>query len=346
LSRGLRGHASSVNTERQGVVRLAGSGELAGALPRLLGFHPRNSLVVVCLHGPRRQVGLVMRFDLVGTDGAGRLAEVVAGRVGSEQPEAVAIAVFGDHPPDGVALPQTEIVEALDAVALPPILDTLLVVEDRWWSYRCTSESCCGVDGNRVDLTSPGATALAAACVLAGHGVLPDRSAVAGSIAVSPAVAGSMGDLISQVRGDRGAGRSGDGESPIGALLDRLKTAAEDPQRKLAAADVADLAVRCHHIGSRDEVLLGAGSPECRNRLLRMMVEVVREVPPPHDAPVCTVLAWLAYSAGDGVLAGAALDRALSTDPSYSLARLLARALDQQVHPTVLEQVVRTCGVH
>jgi hypothetical protein len=334
-----------VSSERTAVVRLTGPGELASAVPRLLGFHPHNSVVAVCLHGSRRRVGLVMRFNLVGADDAGHLAEAIADRVRSERPEAVAIAVFGDRPPYGATLPHAEVVEALEAVLLPLILDTLLVVGDRWWSYRCTDEYCCGVDGNPVDTTSPGATAIAAACALAGQGVLADRAAVVDSIALLPAVDSSMRDLISEIRAHRRAGAPGAGQpSTISALIERMTATVVDPRRPLAQAEVAELAARCHDIGSRDELLLAAGSPERRNRMLRVMVEVVRDVPPPHDAPVCTVLAWLAYSAGDGVVARAALDRALGTDPGYSLARLLARALDQQVHPSVLEEVVRMCG--
>jgi hypothetical protein len=334
-----------VSSERTDAVRLTGPGELASALPRLLGFHPHNSVVAVCLHGSRRRVGLVMRFDLVGADDARPLAEAIADRVRSERPEAVAIAVFGDRLPRRSALPYVEIVEALETVPLPPILDTLLVVGDRWWSYYCTDEYCCGPGGNPVDPTSPGATAVAAACALAGQGVLADRAAVVDSIALSPTADSTMSDLISQLRARGGARSPGQAQaSSVGALIERMTATLDDPRRPLDAADVAELAARCHDIGSRDEVLLAGGSPERRSEMLRVMVEVVRDVPPPHDAPVCTVLGWLAYSAGDGVVARAALDRALRTDPGYSLARLLARALDQQVHPAVLEEVVRMCG--
>jgi hypothetical protein len=51
------------------------------------------------------------------------------------------------------------------------------------------------------------------------------------------------------------------------------------------------------------------------------------------DAPVCTLLAWIAYGAGDGARANVALDRALGTDPEYSLAVLLRQALDGGVTP-------------
>jgi hypothetical protein len=315
-----------------------------GALPRLLGFHPHNSLVVVCLHGPRCRIGLVMRFDLVGADGAGLLAQAVADRVGVEDPSAVAIAVFGQGSPDGPALPHVELVDALTTVGMPRVLDALLVVGDRWWSYHCVGDGCCGPDGNPVDLRSPETTAVAAACALAGQGVLADRAAVAASIALSTSTADEMSERIAAVRARGRAGPSDSERLTIAPLAERMARIGDDPRCTLAPVDVAELAGRCHSIVTRDQLLLVAQESDSRDRLLRLMVEVVRQVPPPHDAPVCTVLAWLAYAAGDGVLAGAALDRALGTDPGYSLAQLLARALDQQVHPAVLDEIVRMCG--
>jgi hypothetical protein len=67
-------------------------------------------------------------------------------------------------------------------------------------------------------------------------------------------------------------------------------------------------------------------------------------VPPPFDAPVCATLAWIAYAGGDGVVANIALDRALTTDPDYPLARLIGDALDRQVPPWILEEVMRSAA--
>ena len=46
------------------VVRLGGPPDIVGAMPSFIGFHPSESLVVMCLHGPRKRNGLTMRFDL------------------------------------------------------------------------------------------------------------------------------------------------------------------------------------------------------------------------------------------------------------------------------------------
>ena len=47
------------------VLRMRDPGELCAALPYLIGFHPRDSLVVVAFGGPSgRRVGLTQRVDL------------------------------------------------------------------------------------------------------------------------------------------------------------------------------------------------------------------------------------------------------------------------------------------
>jgi hypothetical protein len=44
-------------------VRLTDPSELIAAVPHLLGFHPRDSLVVISLD--RRRLGMTLRADLV-----------------------------------------------------------------------------------------------------------------------------------------------------------------------------------------------------------------------------------------------------------------------------------------
>src|SRR3712207_9173514 len=67
------------------VVRIGDSGELAAALPVLVGFRPRESLVLVALTGPdARRVGLTARVDIPPPEDARRLAEVLAARLAHE----------------------------------------------------------------------------------------------------------------------------------------------------------------------------------------------------------------------------------------------------------------------
>ena len=48
------------------VLKLTTSDDVLAAVPYLLGFHPRHSLVVIGLSGPRSRVGVTMRIDLDG----------------------------------------------------------------------------------------------------------------------------------------------------------------------------------------------------------------------------------------------------------------------------------------
>src|SRR5688500_13414321 len=82
-------------------VRLSDPGEVAAALPHLLGFRPRESLVVVSLRGGRtRRFGLAARVDLPPDE---HRAAVVVGLVRSlmtDRPAAVVVAVVSEAPDD------------------------------------------------------------------------------------------------------------------------------------------------------------------------------------------------------------------------------------------------------
>jgi len=45
-------------------IRLTGRRGLVAAVPALLGFHPRESVVLLCLRSPTRRIGPVIRVDL------------------------------------------------------------------------------------------------------------------------------------------------------------------------------------------------------------------------------------------------------------------------------------------
>ncbi|HKE65034.1 MAG TPA: DUF4192 domain-containing protein, partial [Micromonosporaceae bacterium] len=61
--------------------------------------------------------------------------------------------------------------------------------------------------------------------------------------------------------------------------------------------------------------------------------DVVRRVDPELAAGPATLLAYAAWRRGDGAIASIALDRAMDADPTYSLARLLADAIDHGIPP-------------
>jgi hypothetical protein len=62
---------------------------------------------------------------------------------------------------------------------------------------------------------------------------------------------------------------------------------------------------------------------------------VARRVVPPYEPPVLSLAGFAAWAYGDGASAWCAVDRALAADPGYSMAQLLADALDRCVPPDV-----------
>ena len=101
----------------------------------------------------------------------------------------------------------------------------------------------------------------------------------------------------------------------------------------------ARLSVSLHDVAVRDEVATWALTES--DAMLALASQVVRSVPPPDDAPACTLLAWVAYERGDGASVNVALDRALGSDPSYRLAGMLRAALDGGLPPSEIRRTMR-----
>lgn len=69
------------------------------------------------------------------------------------------------------------------------------------------------------------------------------------------------------------------------------------------------------------------------HRLLARLQWLARSVPDEHCAGLLTVLASVAWWMGEGSLARVAVERALSSAPDYTLARLLEQMIDHGVRP-------------
>jgi hypothetical protein len=75
--------------------------------------------------------------------------------------------------------------------------------------------------------------------------------------------------------------------------------------------------------------------------LLTLLLTLARQTVAPYDVPVCTLVALVAWVRGDGALANVALDRALTGDPSYSMAKLFRAGLDGQLPPSAVKEWLR-----
>ncbi|MGN6473937.1 MAG: DUF4192 domain-containing protein [Mycobacteriales bacterium] len=313
---------------------------MAIAIPMLLGYHPEESLVISCLCGSA--VGLTMRFDLAGLSDAEDFATELAERIELANAVVTFLAVFSRERPSSGLLPHAATVDDLYADPRLRIVEAVFVSARRWWSYLCPDPVCCPPAGRPLDDSSEVATSLTAAFALAGSSVLADRGALVDSI-------GFDSDLdVTAARRQLSAAKrhviAMDGAQRVAelhALVDTLGARFADPRAGATDEEVTSLAALLDDVSARDALLVQAVPPQRRETVLRVLRAAVRRVPPPRDAPVCTALAWFAYADGDGTTANIALDRALQSDPEYSLALLIEASLERQLPPTALVEVIK-----
>ncbi|MGY1792920.1 DUF4192 domain-containing protein [Geodermatophilus sp. SYSU D00525] len=350
------------------VIRLGDTGEVAAALPHLLGFHPAESIVLVGLRGPNgSRVGLTVRADLPPPAAARALAATLADKLLTDDPVAVLLAVVSDAPdvmaPDDrsalvlplgpgepvAELPHRDLVHelvlALDARDVP-VREALLVRSGRWWDYDCPYPCCEPGAGTPLPA---GASPLAAAAVAGGAVLAADRAALAARItppAGDPGAPAMAAACLAEGR-EHAARLRALGRDAVAAEAGAAITAALAecrPGPATAATRLADARVA--------RVLWGLTIPDVRDRALGLALgddaaaaevlwtECTRRAPVPLDGPPATLLAVSAWLRGDGAMANVALDRALAADPDARLPRLLADGLARCLPPARLRELI------
>ena len=338
-------------------VRISEPGEVAAALPFLLGFRPRESVVLVSLTGPSgSRVGLTVRADLPPPEDAAGAAALLIRSVRTDRPRGVLLAVVSEaadvpareagggsgSPPD---LPHRTLVREVVALAGKrlPVRTALLVRDGRWWSYDCPDPCCAPGAGTPLP---GGVTTLAAASVATGTVVEGDRSDLVRRITApdgtrGPAMAAVCGVVAAEcVARAATAGAdvvAAESWAAITAAVARYRPGA--PTAPSTDREVARLVCGLRDRDLRDRALqLAVGDDAPAAEIL--WTECTRRAPAPLDAAPATLLAVSAWLRGDGAMANVALARALESDPSYTLARLLAQALARCVPPAELRTMI------
>ncbi|MBV9450493.1 MAG: DUF4192 domain-containing protein [Streptosporangiaceae bacterium] len=323
-------------------------------VPYLLGFMPQSSLVVVGTEPPDGTVKVTLRYDLPDPADPGQAAEIAGHAlavIGSQHLTAVLAVGYGPEP---LVQPLAQAFRdaIADAAAGGPgqssteleLIDFLRVTDGRYWSYTCTNQACCPPDGTPFDVADR-----AEAAVMAGAGrqVLADRGELAASIAPLGGVAAE-----SMRQATRRA------ERHLTQLLGRVgKSARLGAARQLIAAEglvavadliaayraggkyasdyqVAWLTVALKDIRVRDDAWARM-DPRYPQAHLRLWTDVVRRAQPGHVAAPASLLAFVAWQAGNGALANVALDRALANDGGYSMALLLRQVISAGAPPSM-----------
>ena len=331
-------------------LRLRTPADLLAAVPYMLGFHPADSVVVLGLR--RGALVFELRGDLPSDGHVDEFADYYARLVHRQRVDAALLVGYG--PGDAVtpAVTTTAAALARHGVAVP---EMLRAHEGRYWSYTCTSPSCCPPEGTPYDVsTSP----IAAQATVFGCEALPSRAELerrlapltgAARTAMRAATRRAAAKLtrLANVPGllawDGSEQECSEGDLP------------GDPARLATAGCAAvDAAVARHRAGGRlddDElawlsVVLGHEPvrdhawSSVRGDLsvhVSLWADVLRRAEPELAAPVATLLGLAAWCAGEGAIASIALARALQTDSTYVLAQLLDHALRHGLSPVEWE---------
>lgn len=348
-------------------VRLGQLGELAAALPHLIGFRPQESLVAVSLRSgagsPARasRIGLTARVDLPAVEHRRIVVSQLVGAILTDGPGAVVLLVVSEAADDvGPRVVAADDVGRRVVAELPhravvrdallgfieaglPVHDAVLVRGGRWWSYDCAEECCMPGAGT---LLPAGTSPLAAASAMAGQVVEGERDALQRRIRpVGFLAAAAMAQAVDEV-GIRVSDRVGQwGGATVAreswALLeDAVERVAPGTVGTLTDQEVARLAWGLLDEEVRDRAM-GLALERAPSAVEVLWTELTRRVPAPLDAAPATLLAVTTWVQGNGAMANVALDRALSSQPGYRLAQLLRSALDACMPPADVRRLIR-----
>jgi hypothetical protein len=322
-------------------LRIKNPGDLLAAVPGFLGFHPRDSVVLLttgaALNPFHARVDLPDDIDDV-DELVAHLVQV-SRRAGTDQ---VAVVIYtADRALADVVMVmlETDLAEAGVAVIIGVRADGA-----RWFCLAGCVGDCVG-EGTPYDVSTHPITVEA---VVEGRVVHDSREALRDSLvgtdldeieAVTDAMEVALTRMQAAARHPLGP------ENPSGLrdhlvqegrwLQHRVRRFVNDRQR-LDAHDVGRLLVAIVRIDVRDVAWSEITRPEARVHV-DLWTDVVRRSPHAALAAPAALLAFAAWLSGDGALAWCAVDRSQEADPGYSLAALVAQTLACAMPPSAWE---------
>ncbi|MDP9798561.1 hypothetical protein J2S43_007073 [Catenuloplanes nepalensis] len=317
-------------------LRVASPAHLVAVVPYLLGFHPRDSLVVV----GRREHALMFaaRRDLPPADTpfaeVAEAAQHIAAVVARQAIDAVILFGYTDERSSGAAL-VAAVGDALLDLGIP-VREQLRVADDRFWCYLCTDEGCCPPAGRPFDAEA------AEIRQTAGFSVFDSREALVASVAPVESEGMRVATAVADRRLEEMAART---EAGAGPLLGEI--------RRAGARAVGVALARYRDGGTLDDdeaawlsVLLAHDSvgeyalnrADAAGWQVALWSDLLRRARPELAAMPAVLLAFTAWRTGQGALAAVAVDRALDADPSLGIAHLLDDVLTDGIPPSALDR--------
>jgi Domain of unknown function (DUF4192) len=329
-------------------VQISDPGELIETVPYLLGFHPRESLVLIGFAGATgcpgpQQVQVSVRIDLPAVFDADELQPLVEvlRRADSAAVAAVLVTetVSGDPRQLAALLAWRDGVSAAMDSAAIEILDVLVATETRWWSLCCEQPECCPAAGRP---RSRGCSAAAAQATFAGLVALPDREAMAATLAGRslPERSALLPQLVRAQARAAGESRQLAVDRRQAVIAELIKAAdppvAGRPAVEPSGEELSEQQLTRYAVALTDQVVRDAlwlavddGSIEAS----RLMSQLHSRLPAPFDAAPLFLFGWAQWRTGNATLAMMAAERVLESQPAYSAAVLLHTAVQRGLDP-------------
>ena len=310
--------------------------DLLAAVPFMVGYHPKDSLVVMAL--VENKVAMAMRVDFPELDSLDAMSEIIASHLMRERAtEAIIVGYLPEEFPTlGVANALSIINDRLSAHQIK-IKESIEVRGDRFRSMKCSDELCCPPEGTPLPpLTDSRVTAEQ---VAAGN-PLPflDLDEMKKSIAHTA----TDRNLVLSIKGTPEIDYDQDDVTVYQQegvkALHQMVSAFTDTGICNDNELIAVVLVRLLDLQVRDYAM-GMTTPETSDLLWDMWRWLLRIAPVGYVAPVGVIFATMSYERGDGALAQRALDRAFEDKPGYQMAKLLRRTFAAGWPPSAFSQM-------
>jgi hypothetical protein len=324
-------------------VRIGSPLTLLAVVPGLLSFQPADSIVVIGTGQPGAEVQLTLRYDLPAPAVPRAAAAIADGVTSILTVQHITTAAAVGYGPDRAVAPVADALRTRAAEAGIALTEVLRAEGGRYWSYVCSNPRCCPPEGTPFDVADHPVTR---AFAVSGRQVLASRQELAATIAPADGDQATAMRLATRKAERQLTARVGQ-IAPVRQRIARRRLAAAvgqpmavDAIRRYRAGETigpepaAWLTVALRELRVRDDAWARM-LPEHNAAHTRLWTDLTRLAQPGYVAAPASLLAFVAWQAGDGALANIALDRALADSPRYSMARLLRRALDSGAPPSV-----------
>jgi hypothetical protein len=301
-----------------------GPADLLAAVPVVLGFHPRDSLVMLTFDAQR---SFHARVDLPPRDAmTDSLPELVDALLAPALRQKVGRVVFVSYSGDAVV--SQRVGAALRGAFVAAGIGVLAVLRAHHGTW-CLVPPHPGLSETSPTPYDDTSHPFAAQAVFEGLVTHASRDALRDTLSARPADVARVEELQ--------AGSSGSGPEDVGWVRDLVLrcVATGDPPDDPEAARLLRAVVRAD---VRDAALHTVTRHSAADQL-QVWAHLLRRAPAEQVADTAAVTAFCAWQAGHGALAWCAVDRCLEVDPHHRLGQCLAECLVRAVPPSAWEEV-------